>query len=62
MSDPCQGLSHARHPEARLQLALATTQALAEHARALHLTEADELLAGLLALLLAQSATHEGTP
>ncbi|TPG37719.1 hypothetical protein EAH89_29870 [Roseomonas nepalensis] len=59
MPDDGQGLPE---PAERLALALDATRALAEHARALHLTEADELLAGLLALLLAHGVTHEGTP
>ena len=61
MPDDGHGLPEPPDPAERLAVALANTRALAEHARAMRLTEADELLAGLLALLLAQGATREGT-
>ena len=56
-----QDLSDVAFPELRLRLALQTTEALAQYARAEHLTEADELLAGFLALLLAHGSTNQRT-
>ena len=59
MAGDCQGLSDKGFPEVRLKLALETTEALAEYARAEHLIQADELLAGFLALLLAHGSTSQ---
>ena len=56
-----QDLSDVAVPELQLKLALQTTEALAQYARAEHLIEADELLAGFLALLLAHGSTNQHT-
>ena len=61
MAEDRRGLSDEGCHEVQLKLALETTEALAEYTRAEHLTEADELLAGFLALLLSHGATSQRT-
>lgn len=61
MAEDCGSSSVPCSPEEQLALAIGTTKALAEYARAEHLTQADELLTGFIAFLVTRSTTGHQT-
>ena len=61
MAEDSERLHEPGSSKERLTVALETTEALAAYARAEHLTEADELLADFIALLVTRSVSgHKG--